>query len=148
MIGILIVANACVKVANLPTAQALRRTRELGIRKRLGAGPGHVLHQLMTETLLQTAGSTVAALLLPSTVMPTFGMLVDRPLSLDVVNDPWLWPGSLVLVALTTLASGLELVVCGCTEQSCLCTMSQLGTRHSVPRGPRSTAQSKSQPGE
>ena len=39
--------------------------------------------------------------------MPTLAAHVDRPLSLDLRSDPWLWGGSLTLVVLTTLASGL-----------------------------------------
>jgi hypothetical protein len=61
VVALLILVIACVNVTNLATAQALRRTREVGVRKTLGAGPGHVLSQLMTETLLLSSASMVGA---------------------------------------------------------------------------------------
>lgn len=107
VIALLILAIACVNVTNLATAQALRRRREVGVRKTLGAGPGQVLRQLMTETFLLSAGSMTAALLVAGAVLPTFATLVDRSFSPDVLHEPWLWGGSLALVVLSTLASGL-----------------------------------------
>jgi len=52
-----------VNLANLLLIRAIGRSRELAIRQSLGANPGHVVQEVMTETMLLTVAGTMLGLL-------------------------------------------------------------------------------------
>ncbi|HVU96517.1 MAG TPA: ABC transporter permease [Puia sp.] len=66
-----ILALAIINYVNLATAQSLTREKEIGIRKVMGSGRGHLILQLLTETFLLT---TVAGLFALLAVVPVLGV--------------------------------------------------------------------------
>jgi hypothetical protein len=57
--GALVLAVACLNFANLATAEATARSREIGVRKTVGAGRAQIALQTLTETAL-LAGAALA----------------------------------------------------------------------------------------
>ncbi|WP_221394000.1 ABC transporter permease [Dyadobacter sp. NIV53] len=61
-IAIFIILTACINFVNLATAQSLRRSKEVGIRKTLGAYRKQLIAQVMGETTLLVGFAVVFAL--------------------------------------------------------------------------------------
>lgn len=106
-IALLILSMACINCMNLSTAQALRRSKEVGVKKVLGSGRKHLIGQFLTESFLFSLMAMVLALILMVLLLPYFNQLTGKTF---VVGE--LVTGSFVLslftlVMITSLFSGL-----------------------------------------
>jgi predicted permease len=104
VIGCFMLLIACVNFINLSTARALIRTREVGVRKSMGATGGQLIAQFMSETLWLTALSALLTLLLTHALLPTFNRFLEKNMRIE-------WIEALafvtVLTLFTTLIAGL-----------------------------------------
>ncbi len=83
IIGLLLVVVACINFVNLSTAQALRRGKEIGVRKTLGSSRGQLMGQFLAETSLVVGLAMVLGLLLTVLILPVFTDWVQLPLHLS-----------------------------------------------------------------
>ena len=101
LIGFLLIVVACVNFINLATAQALKRAKEIGVRKVLGSRPGQLFWQFMAETSLISGLATLLALGIASLTLPLLSQLLQTELSINLFGDaklPLFLIGSVVLV--------------------------------------------------
>ncbi len=83
MLGGLVLGVACVNYANLATARAARRVREIGVRKALGASPS----QIAVQSLFEAAALTLAALAVALVVFALAQPLVKDLLGANARRD-------------------------------------------------------------
>ncbi len=100
LLALLVLIIAIVNYTNLATAQSLRRTREVGLRKTMGAGPGQLLAQFLVESVLITSIAMVISIVILEIVIPPFNAMLGKALVLD-------YGKILVWLVSTTLIVGL-----------------------------------------
>ncbi len=116
LVGVFILITACVNFVNLATAQALRRAKEVGVRKVLGSTRAQLLRQYFSETAVITVLSVLLALLLAQLVLPYVANALNiRSEGVVFVKDPAILLFLLGLTIFTTVLAGFypALVVSG-----------------------------------
>lgn len=106
LIGFFLVVTACVNFINLATAQALERSREIGVRKALGSQRGALFWQFITETALIAGMSLTIALGLAYLAIPFVNQWFDIELVLNLLTDTYLFAFLLVLLLIVVFCSG------------------------------------------
>jgi putative ABC transport system permease protein len=76
-IAFLILALAAINFMNLSTARSASRSKEVGVRKVLGSLRSHLIKQFLSESMLISALSMVAAVFLAWVMLPAFNKLAD-----------------------------------------------------------------------
>ncbi|BAU54391.1 ABC transporter permease [Mucilaginibacter gotjawali] len=102
VLGALLLITACINYVNLTTARASLRSKEISVRKIVGADRLHLFGQFMSESLLVSFLALVLALLLVQVAMPWFKAFTDKPF-----ESPFTSPVILLILGLTLLISFL-----------------------------------------
>jgi len=98
-IAFLILFIACINFMNLATARATERSKEVGLRKVLGAVRAQLVVQFMGESILLATISCVLALLLLQLLMPAFNSMLGYTLA-GYWSNPFLYvfTGGIILI--------------------------------------------------
>jgi putative ABC transport system permease protein len=100
LLSLLVLIVACVNYTNLATAQSLGRSREVGMRKTMGASRGQLLFQFLVESMTISAIAMVVAVAALEIIIPLFNNMANKALALNYLQTlPWL--------AATTVMVGL-----------------------------------------
>ncbi|MCX6214262.1 ABC transporter permease [Spirosoma sp.] len=70
IVGLFLVLAACINFINIATAGALKRAKEVGVRKAVGSSRGQLIGQFMIETTLVTLAAVVLSMLLAHLCLP------------------------------------------------------------------------------
>ncbi|MCD9019940.1 ABC transporter permease [Parachryseolinea silvisoli] len=105
-VAVFMLLTACINFINLATAQAIRRTKEVGIRKVLGSSRVQLVLQLVGEAFLVTLVSTLLSMALVPVVLTFTNPFLGMSLSLDW-SIPAIPLALAVLVLVVTLLAGL-----------------------------------------
>ncbi|NAS12153.1 ABC transporter permease [Poritiphilus flavus] len=90
-IAFFVLLIACINFMNLSSAGSLQRSREVGVRKALGAKKGGLISQFLVEAILLSFISTFFSLILIELVLPVFNEFAEKELSLwDLSAFSWI----------------------------------------------------------
>jgi putative ABC transport system permease protein len=106
-IGLLILIIAGINYINLATAMSVKRQREIGIKKTLGANKKQLVNLFLTESVIVAFISTALAALITISFLSYFGNLMARDISISIKDLPYLVPALLLLAITFGLIAGL-----------------------------------------
>ena len=104
-VAIFLLIIACINFMNLSTARSGRRSREVGVRKAIGAFKNQLVTQFLCESCLISFIAALLALLLAQLAMPVFNSLTGFQLSISFTDAPFMLLFGL-LVLLTGFLAG------------------------------------------
>jgi putative ABC transport system permease protein len=98
-VAVLILLIACINFMNLSTVRAAERSKEVGLRKVLGALRNNLVWQFIGESVLLTLISCVFAVVLLMLAMPWYDQLLGYSLTVSWNTLPvWLFLAGVVIV--------------------------------------------------
>ncbi len=92
---------------NLMTAQAEKRSREIGLRKVIGAGKGDLIKQFMGESVIIASMALLLALALNEFLITPFSHLLDEDFSLIYWTQPAIFVSIIAFVLIVGGLSGI-----------------------------------------
>ena len=107
LIGVFLIVIACVNFINLATAQAVNRSKEVGVRKVLGGMRGQLALQFLVETGLITSAAMILSVAISFATLPFLNQLLHEQIPLNFLGNPYtliLLFGTIIVV---TLLSGV-----------------------------------------
>ncbi len=106
LIGIFLIVIACVNFINLATAQAVNRSKEVGVRKVLGSNRKQLALQFLMETAIIVFSASILAIGIAEVVLPFLNKLLEVKIQMDFFADPSLMMFIIITALVVTLLSG------------------------------------------
>lgn len=106
IIGLFLMVTACVNFINLATAQALKRSKEVGVRKVLGSVKGQIFWQFIAETTLIVVLSITVGLALSYLILPFANDFFQSKIAINLLSNYYLPLFLLALGVIVIFLSG------------------------------------------
>jgi putative ABC transport system permease protein len=105
-IALFLIVTACINFINLATAQAMNRSKEIGIRKVLGSLRGQLFWQFITETFFITLIAAVLAIGLSYLALPVVNNWFRSEMNINPLSNLTLSGFILLLIVIVTFFAG------------------------------------------
>ncbi len=102
LVAFFVLLIACFNFTNISTASSLRRAKEIGIKKVLGATKSGLIRQFLAESVMMSMIAFLGALLLIELILPYYNALIGKDLRLS--DAPFAFQLSMILLV---ICSGL-----------------------------------------
>jgi ABC-type antimicrobial peptide transport system permease subunit len=105
IIAIIILVIACINFMNLTTARSVKRAREIGVRKVVGAVRSVLIQQFIGEAILLTCYAAFIAIVIVLLLLPVFNSLTQKQIEFPFGQGSF-WLGLIGLTLITGILSG------------------------------------------
>jgi len=105
-VALLILLIACINFMNLSTARASRRSKEVGLRKVIGAQRVQILRQFLGESVFLSFIALFIAVTLTSLLLPMFNSLMNRQLIMGFKSNLFFYLGLVFITLFVGFLSG------------------------------------------
>ena len=105
LIAIVILLIACINFMNLATARSVKRAKEVGIRKTVGALRSYLIIQFIGEAVLLTFFAMILAFVIVASVLPYFNILTNKHITLPLTSLSF-WGSLVALLSFTGFIAG------------------------------------------
>ena len=103
-IGLVVLLLALINYINLVTAQSMRRVKEIGLRKVIGANKAQLVFSQLSESVIITLISFVFAFAIAERLLPSYNQLLDKSITLQYASSEFFMWVFLAGVALGIIA--------------------------------------------
>ena len=86
LVAIFVLLIACINFMNLATAQSIKRSKEVGIRKVVGAFRKQLISQFLGEAMMFTLAAAVLGILLVYIILPVFNNFTEKHITIGLLN--------------------------------------------------------------
>jgi len=107
IIALLVLTLAIINHVNLATARSIRRAREIGIRKAVGANRQQLVRQLIGESMMIVTIAAIVSVGLTLSLQPVFEDVIGRPVTLNLFDGGFFTITLLLLIPAVGFLSGL-----------------------------------------
>lgn len=106
VVAMFILAIACINFMNLATARSMSRSKEVGLRKSIGANRLQLIFQFLYESVITALIAMALSVLLIDLLLPQFNLLAGKNLSINLFADMTLIGYLLCFAVVTGLVAG------------------------------------------
>lgn len=106
LVGVFMLLIASLNYMNMATARSVNRSKEVGLRKVIGAGKGFLIRQFISESMVLVVIALIIALIATVFILPTFNSLTDKTLKIGSLFEPVTFLLILVITLFVGLISG------------------------------------------
>jgi putative ABC transport system permease protein len=105
LVALFILLIACINFMNLTTARSVKRAKEIGIRKVVGAVRTVLMRQFIGEAILLSFLAVLLALGMIALLLPTFNHTTGKEIGIPFLQ-PYFWTSLVLLTLVTGIISG------------------------------------------
>ena len=105
-IGFFIILIACFNYMNLSTACSLSRSKEIGLRKVMGANRSCLIKQFLVESMLLAGLASAGSIFLVRGILPALNSFIKRDISFNLFKDPMMFLSLTIFTILIGVFSG------------------------------------------